>query len=699
MAVMTKIRNQSGILLITIGGAMLLFILGDLVGSGSTVFLDNDTDVATIEGKTIDYKEFENKVQQNVELYKSRSQQLTADATTLEQIRNQTWNEYLQNLVLLEAAKNIGCNVSPDELFDLVQGANPHSSIIRNFSNPETGEFNRANVLRYLQSLEDDETGKEKQQWALFEQSIKKEQISNKYFNLVKKGLYASDIEAKRDFADKNKKLNISYVAKQYSSIPDSEITLTDADYKAYYDDHKNEPFYQQKEDARSLEYVVFEVLPSEADKKTTEETVQRLKEEFKTTNNDTLFVATNANTRNNINYYTAGSGAFPALIDSMLFNSEVGNVIGTYFDPSDNSYKLSKVLQEKFAPDSVKARHILVKIENGDTATAQNSVDSLKRLLKNGADFAKLAEDNSEDLGSAQEGGDLGWFTEGKMVPAFNDACFNGKTGDITSIISQFGVHLIEITEQTKQKKKLLIAVVDNELLPGKETYEKAYNESSSFSIKNNTTEKFKAAANEVGMRVADNVLEGDKFLSGLENPRPLIKWAYSAEVGAVSEPFELGNKFVVAHLSAIKPKGTLSLAVVKDDITDKVRNAKKAEKIKDQLQGNTLDDIASSAGEIVKTAQSVTFSSYAISGLSGEKALVGHVFGLEKGTVSEPIVGERGVYVFRVDEIIEVPENPNYSFNKTQLAQNLNNRVDYEVYKSLQDNADIDDNRAKFY
>ncbi|PCJ82994.1 MAG: hypothetical protein COA57_12335 [Flavobacteriales bacterium] len=695
MAVITKIRNQSTLLFVMIGGAMLLFILDP---SAIETFFTSapETDIGEISGTTISYREFETKVEQASERVKQAQGVFSLDQSTMDQIRNDIWTEYLQNNTILAKAGGAGSAVPSDELFDMVQGKNPHPLVLRNFANPETGQFNPTDVVRYIQSLENDETGQQKVQWKQFEQGLKKDRIATKYYNLIKKGLYVTNIEAKNDHVSKNKTANIRFVAKPYKSISDSAVTIAEEDLENYYEAHEHEPQYQQKETIRSFEYVVFEVNPSEADRQAVIRYTEGLKQLFAESKDDTLFVNSNADTRFNIAYYQ--QGAFPSEVDSLIYNGDTGTVIGPYFDESDLAYKLAKVSGEKMAPDSVRASHILIKINNNDTATAKAVADSLKKLTEGGADFSELATVNSADVGSAAEGGDLNWFAEGMMVKPFNDVCFAGKVGDMPIVVSQFGVHLIKITGQTEPVRKVLVGIVDSRLESSTETQRGVYQQANAFYINNNDNlEKFKDEANKAGVRVA-SVRETDKAVSGLGETRELIRWAYAANIDDISKPFDLGDKFVISRLTEIREKGTLPLESVRDYIEAEVLNEKKAEKIISQISGSTIDEVAVSLGDSVQVSENIAFANFGISGITGERDITGHVFGLQQGELSKPIKGKRGVYVIIVDNFIEATVK-DYTSNAQQLTQGNQNRVDYEVYEVLKDKADITDNRAKFY
>jgi peptidyl-prolyl cis-trans isomerase D len=694
MAIISKIRSKSTILLLSIGIAMLLFLLGDLFSSGNRGIFGPDTEVGQINGKTISYKEFEMMVQEKAELYKSNTGQLSVDQNTLENIRQQTWSELVNEFVLVREVADIGVVVTPEELYDMVQGPNPHSAVRQNFTNPETGVFNPQDVVRYIQNLDRDETGEAKIRWSLFEKSLKKERQASKYYNLIKKGLMVTTKEAEADFISKNQKVTIKFVAKKYDSVSDSSVTYTDKDLKAYYDEHKSEPQYQQKETMRAIEYVTFDLIPSEADRQSLLETMNSIKQEFATTISDTLFSKSNSESKTPVQYYTEGS--FPSEIDSAIFKAEKGALFGPYEE--DGMIKVAKVLDFRFVPDSVDARHILIKINNGDTAKALAKADSLKKIIKAKKNFAELAKEVSEDFGSAQDGGNLNWFTEGKMVKPFNDACFEGKAGDMPIVTSDFGIHLIEILKQTQPKKKVLVALADKRIIPGKKTIEEGYNAASKFSITNNTPELFKKAGNELGIKIADFIREADKNIQGIDNSREIVRWAYQAEKGDVSEPFEAGEKFVVCHLTQIKEKGTLKLEAVKEQVIAEVIKEKKAEKFISELNGNSLDEIASKNNLSVESATDINMNASSIPGIGAERNLIGTIFGSANGVLSKPVKGKQGVYVFVVENIAEAP-SADYSASKEQLARNYAGRVEYEVFEALKEVKSVEDNRGKFY
>ena len=711
MAVLGKIRRYGWLLVAIVGVAIMSFVLGDMLGPGGALLSPEQFDIAEIAGEQISAQEFERKVQQAIENYKQQAEQTTVDQSTIDLLRQQTWSQLLNDLILGNEYDELGIAVHPDEIFDMVTGSNPHPSIVQAFSNPQTGEFSSANVMSFLKNMDNDPTGASRSKWIIFERAIKTDRMAIKYNNLIKKGLFATTREAQRDYKAKNRIVKFRYVVQKYSSISDSIVSISEKDIKNYYDEHKKE----YKQDAtRTIEYVTYDVLPSVADTLEIVNWIKKINEEFATIGEspydekfieeNTSFVNTNADMRFDDRYFTQGS--LSDKIDSIMFNSDTGTVVGPYIE--EDVYKSARLIDIQLRPDSVKARHILMKFTIEDDLA---KADSIKELIEGGRDFADLAKSISEDPGSAVNGGDLGWFAEGTMVKPFNDSCFVAKIGELLIVESQFGIHLIEILDLGEFVKKVRVAIIDRQIEPGSKTFAAIYAEVSRFAAENNDKESFDKTVVDLGLitRIADDLRESDKTIIGLETPRELIRWAYKVEEGAVSGPFEFGNKFVVAVLNEVKEEGDAPLEQIRTEIEIGTKKEKKAEIIIEKIRANDDKDIEDMAYNLsaneeglnltVETVDNLTFSSYSIPGVGSEPELIGHIFGMKKGELSEPIKGNYGVYVFVVDEIIEASSIENYSFNRSQLMSNMQLRVDYEVFNALEDKANVVDNRHKFY
>ena len=358
--------------------------------------------------------------------------------------------------------------------------------------------------------------------------------------------------------------------------------------------------------------------------------------------------------------------------------------------------------------PDSVKARHILIKVQEGDTvakAKAKVRIDSILAAVKKSKNFADLAKKLSEDEGSGKDGGDLGWFTTGKMVPEFQNACFNGKKGDLTVVFSKFGYHLIEIQDQGAITRKTELATIDRTIEPGTKTRQDVYNNALDFIIKYHTTETFDKGVEEMHLvkRFADQLKESDKAIAGIENPRELIRWAFTSKKGDIStEPFSSSNKYVIAHLAEIREEGIAPIEQKKDEVTFGAKKAKKAEKFIEEmskLNAKTIEEYASKLNLQVNATQGATFSSYTIPNVGREMNLYGPLFALKQNETSKPIAGESGVYLVQIEKITEAPATTDYSNAKKQATSNFSYRADNEAIEAIKKKAAIKDNRSKFF
>ncbi len=696
MAMISKIRNRAGLLIGIVGFSLLAFVLGDFLTSNRSFLRGNDTSVGVIAGKKTSVQDFEARVQKEIENYKLSNNTDNVDQNTTDQLRDQSWNQLISEEVMGTQYKKLGITVGPDEVFDMVKGKNPHPQVVKAFTDPKTGQFNQANVINFLKNMDNDQTGKTRTQWVNFEKYIQDERIGQKYNDLIKHGLFIPTAEAKEDYINKNRTAAFKYVMLNYGAVPDSTVKVSDDDLKKVYEENKTR--YKQVA-SRGIEYVVFEVQPSEVDRKSTLESITKLKEEFQSTANDTSFVAGNSDGKMDKSWHKKGT--LPFNIDTIMFNNEKGFVYGPYEE--GGTYKLAKLSDIKFLPDSVKARHILLKIESPDKKDAVMArADSIKKAIQGGTPFALMAMQFSTDEGSKIKGGDLGWFQPGMMVQPFNDACFEGKKGDMPIVQSQFGVHLIEIEDQGKPSKQVKVAIIERKAEPSNKTYQAVFQKANEFAGKNTTAEAFDKAVKEQNLNkmTESNIQENARQVGALEGSKELIRWAYKASKNDVSKAFEFGDKFVIAKLTDIKEKGIAPLDQVKDEVMVEARKNKKAEMLMKKLEGaGSIEAIASKAGQQVIPAENVNFGSPILGNSGMEPKVVGHIFAMKPGQVSKPLEGQSGVYVVQVTSFKEPTPIKEYKEVKKQLEQQVQGRAQYEVYNALREKADITDNRGKFY
>ncbi|MEJ5994860.1 SurA N-terminal domain-containing protein [Pedobacter sp. Du54] len=698
MGLMTFLRNRAGYILVgAIAFAIIAFIVGDVINTGKPFWAASQRVVGTIDGEDVSIDQFTPKVDQSVAQFKQQyggavNPQMQAMAV------DNAWQAEVANVLLKKEYAKLGLTISGDELFDLLQGKNPSPLILQYFGNQQTGQFDRAAVISSLKAQAKDP--KLKEQWDLLQMEVEKQALQQKYANLIRNSVYVTSLEANDEYINRNKLANFRYVSLNYNSILDAAVKPSDADFQSYYDEHKS--VFDNKIETRGFEFVNFSVQPTAADSAAVKAQVAKLAADFKITPNDSLFAVNNSDVK--VPYSYISKGKLDPAIDSVIFNYPAGSYYGPTL--SGNSYKLIKVIDTRFSPDSVKARHILIDpAKVGGDDVAFKLADSLKTLILKGGDFSALAKKFSVD-GSKDTGGDLGTFARGAMVPEFEDAAFNGKSGDYKIVKSQFGIHLLNIMKQVGSSKVAKLAYIEKSLSPSSKTRDAAYKKATAF-LNEVKADNFSDLAKKYGyvVSVAEKVTASQGYASGLDNPRQLIRAAYDAKKGDVlPEVFTMDNGFVVAHVTSVQPKGQLSLEDVRKQIEGAVITTMKgkllSEKLNKALAGaSSIDQVAQKVGQPVTPLQNIVFANPVIPGVAQENKLVGAIFGSQVGKLSKAIEGATGVYAFVVDAFANPAPLGNTFKQKQTMIEGIAQRSLGSAFQALQEKADIKDNRVKFY
>ncbi|MEC7864158.1 MAG: peptidylprolyl isomerase, partial [Bacteroidota bacterium] len=522
---------------------------------------------------------------------------------------------------------------------------------------------------------------------------------NSKYNSLVGKAMFTTNEEAKNDFNSNTKNVTFNYVAIPFASINDADVEPVDSELEAYYSDHKSE--YEQ-EASKDVDFVVYTVVPSAEDDATTKAEIIDLVADFETYDDYELMARRNSDNTNSRFVYTTEDG----LQDpkwKKLFNAKKGTVFGPYLT-SPGVYRIAKLAEVQYRPDSVEARHILIKpTQTMSLDSVNKKIDVLKLAIEGGADFGVLARQNSEDEGSAIKGGNLDWFEEGQMVDEFNEACFTSKRGDLSVVTSQFGVHLIEVTKISKSVKKVKIAYIDRNVEPSTETFYSYESQATQFvgKILNEGVDfDTLIATNNLVKRSDNKVTVNKQTIAGLPNSREMVKWMNTADVGSVSEQvFQFDNSYVVAYVTKEYAEGVSALEDIKEEITALVIKEKKASKILESITTSDLASIASAYETTVVSDQKATFANLSIQGIGYEPELVGGIFANKVGIVSSPITGRNAIYIVEVIDIDETSSNGDFSSQKSKIQTQASSYANSASYNALKAAADVQDNRADFY
>lgn len=707
MATLQKIRTRMGLLVaIIIGLALFAFILGDLFQSGSSILQRNQMEVGSIDGETVQYPDFQRKVEELGEIYRSNTGQSQLDEATWVQVREQTWEELIRDKVMGEVYEGLGLGVSSEEMFDLIQGNNPHAIIQQIFTNPETGQFDRSAVVNFLKNLETGVSPEQRSYWLYLEKQIHDERLSTKYNNLINKALYVTGQEAQESLTAGNKLVNLELVGLRHSVIADSTVKVTPAELTAYYNQHKED---YKDEKTRTFDFITFLVTPSAADFTASEKWISEIKGEFGAATDNVQFVNSNSDVSFNDTWYKAGEPGDS--LSAWIFSrgAAVGDVYGPYFE--NNSYKLAKLHASEMMPDSVQARHILLRVNTAEEAQrVQVLADSLKGVIERGGDFAALARLYSTDTGSALNGGDLGWFQRGMMVKPFEDAAFSNKVNEVKVVASQFGVHIIQTTKLGVPTRQVQVAILERNVTPSTQTYQATYAQAAKFASENKSKADFDAAVEKEKLaKRSATVRESDITIMGLENPRPLVRAAFEAKQGSLlksndgSTIFELGNNFVIGTLTGATEEGIAPLESVKQRVELAVVREKKgallAERLQKAAEGKSdLYAIAGAVGSQVTIASGVNFNTVTLPDYGMEPAVVGTAVSLAPQAVSAPVKGNAAVFLVKVTSVEEGTDT-NVEAEKQRLAQSMSFRANMQSFEAQKKAVKIEDKRPKFY
>lgn len=707
MATLQTIRNRGGLLVsIVIGLALISFIVGDALSSGASIFNGKKNQVGEIAGESISIMDFQNMVGNNEEIVKMMNGVSALNEEQQTMLRNNTWQQLVMEKLMETEYEELGLNVSGDELYDILLGDNM-SPVIRQFAvDPNTGVVDKERArLVIKQFIDAPANTPQKAFWLNMEKESANNRKLMKYNALLAKSLFTTDEQARENATENATKSDISYIVKNYSTIDDSTVSVSNSEIKDYY--NKNQKRFQQEE-ARKIVYVNFDIEASGDDYLETEKAVSDLLKEFEETNDPIDFVNLSSDRKADYSYYKKEEITNDSLAEFLLNNRSA--VYGPYLE--NNAYKISRIASVRMLPDSVRARHILIAPQNNNYQQAKTIADSLADMLRKGADFEQLARENSTDQNSAINGGDLGWFNQQAMIQPFSDSVFFARKNDIKVVLTQYGAHVVQVTDQAKPVEKVQIATVEKEVIPSAKTTNKIYNDARNFALNVATLEDFNKKVEETGLtkRLA-TVDKNEKTLAGMDNAREMIRRIYMAEEpGLVSTTdgsiiFENGNKYTIAVLTDIEEEGTAPYNNVAATIKRILIQKKKAEQLKKELAAaqsgsESLLSVAQKVGAEVKEANEISFTSFQIPGAGIEPKVIAAASVIEQGKISAPIEGNQGVYVILVNNRTTEEVTPEtITQTKAGLQQANLYRSNYQALQTILKNGNVVDERYKFY
>ena len=668
MATLQSIRNHGTILLVVVGVAMLAFILGDFLNSGSSFFNKNRENVAEIAGHQVHYTEYEAAKEQLTEVYKIETGTSDINEDLTIQLRNQVWQMLLMDYTLREQAEKIGMDVTADELSELCIGANPHQIIQqRRAFYDETGKFNRFALINFLNSIaQEPETAEQAQSlqqaknyWMYWENAVRLTYLQEKYTDLISKLVTANNLDAKYAYQARQISADVQYVQQPFYAVADSLVKVTDSDLKKLYNQQKEQ--YKQTPN-RAIEYVSFPIVPSAEDYANVEKLIKSLENDFRTKEDVAAIVNSNSDVLYDGRDYSIET--IPAEYKEFAFGKGVKKGACTELTFANDTYSIARVMDCGYTmSDSVK----LVLVAN---------------------------DENTEDV-------ELGWFMASDLQKNIAEPAFNGKKGATFTVASGMGEQTFKIADKSKATPKVKLAVLSRKVTASSKTYGTLYNEAKQFIVAHNNTDSLHhaAVAQELNLTPVYSLTENSDKINDLKNSRAIVRWVFEAKAGQVSDVFECGDQFVVAAIKEINDGEYRSFESVRPELFFTALNDKKAEYIINQLNGvATLEAAADVLGAEIKSAEGVSLASYRLGAAGMEPAVVGAALALEANAVSAPVKGNNGVYMISVTEKHVAEGELDAALEIQQMNMRTAYSLPYQAVSLMEQEAEVVDNRARF-
>ena len=693
MGTMSRMRENTGvvlwILVISFGVIWVLQDAGTFESRGQT------NELIVVDGDVITIEEYNQAVQSAIQ----RAEQRTGQSLTPQQrdlYRDRVYDMLVEQRLREHQMDRLGITVTDDEVYNMVMGDNPHPIIQAQFSDNQ-GNIDRALLQNFIENPET------KQQWIQIEDYLRRQRRNEKFNRLINATIHVSEQDVRNAYQRRNTAVSADYVALRYAAIPNDSVQVTESDLRDFYERNR-EDFKREK--TYSIQYVTLSKQATSEDSAAVRRELERLRPEFAAAENDSLFLLDNASATEYSGDYVTRGELPDALAQAVYSNLEPGTVVGPV--ASDGQMHLAKIQDVRSAEQpAVQASHILIRAPQDSEqqrAEARQQLQELKQQLQQGeATFAELARQHSDDA-SASRGGELGWFTEGQMVPPFEEAAFNADVGEVVGPVeTRFGYHLIKVTDRADQEVK--IADYAMGIAPDRTTLQDQENKLEDLAYFAEESGNFQEEAQRLNLNVQQmKVQEGQEAIPGIGRSTSLQDFLATANTGEISSVIELDDQFLVAQLQSVQGEGYRPFEEVQSEIRPQVlREKKKAiamRRLRRAKAQNDFGSLAQALGVQQQTAQSVTMNNPVVPGLGRAPKFVGTALGLSSGQVSDVVGGENAAFVLKVNSI-DKPD-PLTDQEKQQLRQQLVRQRQAELQNrwitQLRQDAEIEDNRAQF-
>jgi peptidyl-prolyl cis-trans isomerase D len=708
MALIGKIRQNTVIVLLFIGGGIALFILSEMTSGAGGALGPVMNRMGAVGEREIDRNDFE------------RTASAAFSGGDAFQNRDQLWNFYVNEAVVKNEADELGLSVSQEEMNELQYGANPSPIVRRNMTDPQTGQLNTTLLSQIRSDIENNSIDAAIQEgrlnpnfksiWNYQRREIEATRLQEKMTALMTKAMYAPNWQAQAFANEQAGNRKVAIVKVPFEEVDDTDVEISDADVQAFIDENRS--IFDNPEETRQLSYLAFDVTPTAEDSNEIRATLNTIADDWRSRDGeaaDSLFAISNNGSYQGA--YLTADRLSPIVADAAINQAAVGSVYGPYVE--GNAMKLMKVIDRATMSDSAKTRHIL---RNASTPAqfeeANRLVDSLMNVLqRNRGKFGALAEEFSQDPGSASNGGVYEKVTPGQFVKPFDNVLFRtGTVGQLYKIRTSFGVHLVDIMSRSRSTQpRAKVAYVVEPIIPSSATEDAVLAKAQAFLNGKNSLSELKSAAESMGMEVKNSApLPISNYtlqdLGSGQDVKDMMCWAFSADKGDVSpvvysftdQQLFYQNNHVVIGLADVLPKGLPSAASVKDALQDQVRNRVKGQKLADMLAGKDIEAVAAQYEVTIdSTGSNPTLQS--LPRIGQEPKVIAAAASVATGSTSAPIVGRTGV--FFVKPLVDAPtsNSGNLPAARTQINTTVRAQNGNVLLPALRAGTDVADERAE--
>lgn len=714
MAALGKIRNHGALLVGIIGLGLFAFIAEEAFRSCESTKNTERQQVAEVLGQKISYQEFQEMVDEYLDVIKMQQGRENLGEDELNQVRDMVWNQYIQTLLISEEAKKVGLRVTDDEIRNVLNEGTNQMLLQTPFVNQQTGRFDANQLKQFLSEYKKAQTSNPQaaeqmrviyNYWNFMEKTLRQQLLTQKYQALLGSAFLSNKVEAQQAYTEENSEASVQLAVLPYSTVNDKDVKIEDSDLKAKYDELKAR--YKQMEESRDIKYVSVKVSASAADRAALNKRTQDYVSQLATAEDPSEIVRKSGS---NVPYLGVPvlKSAFPYDVQQQLDSVAVGSTSALKENTQDNTLNAIHLISKQELPDSVEFAAIQVGGETVDAAhTRADSI--MKALNADPAQWEAIAKKYGQT-------GEKQWITTAQYQGAtsvgadqkdYLNALNTIPAGEIRKLTLSTGDLIIKVTDRKAFKTKYVAAVIKVNIDFSKQTYSQAYNKFSQFVSESRDLAAIEKNAKKNGYQVMDltDVMSSQHNVARIHGTHEALKWVFEAKENEVSPLYECGDNdnLLVMVLTKIHQKGYRDLndPLVKENVRQEVLKDKKAEKLIAKLQGVKTVAEAKAKGAQLTSLNQVTFAAPAFVQLTStsEPALSGAIAAVKQGaSVAKPVKGNGGVYFFTVTSKKNRPGKFDEKVYEEKMEQR-SRQIASGFMQGLYEKANVKDNRYMFF